>query len=88
MEIDKAPLNEAKERLEESIKSVQEAYECEWDDPVHESYGAYIEDTKSMAEKICTAIDEISSSANQIIATNADALNERVSSLESSLRYI
>lgn len=88
MEIDKAPLKEARELIEESIESVDYAYECDWDDDVHESYGVYIEETKALAAEFFQAMDNIISASGDVIIADGEALEKTVSSLESSLRSI
>ncbi len=88
MKIDKAPLKEAKERLQECLKPVEQAYECDWDDKVHESYEGYLTDTRRLANEICEAIDSVSSAINEVAGIDGKDIKDRVSSLVTSLHSI
>lgn len=50
--INTAKLNEAIKALDGIQNGVKRAYNSEWNDPVHESFGAYLDDAKKHEDKI------------------------------------
>ena len=66
---------------EELVKKVEQKYECEWDDAVHESYQLYVQQVQEYGSKIHIIRCKAESLAEEIAGLNVDGMIQRAEAL-------
>ena len=67
--------------LVDSIDAVENAYRSEWDDSVHESFGAYIVQAKQHIDFIVEAINSMSVIQSECESIDIDAIRSEYESI-------
>ena len=69
-DVDLAPLREIDARFSVAVGEIESSYKCNWDDPVHDSYSAYVKQVRGLAESL-----KKSRNRAELLEKEADALN-------------
>ncbi len=81
MEIDVSKIQKLPEIISSTIDDVSAAYDSEWDDPVHDSYRLYIDESKQQIEAIVEAINSISAIQSECESIDIDAIRSEYESI-------
>lgn len=77
-------LNNLKEfeiKYKNAVMQLEERYKCNWDDPVHDSFGVYLRQIKDSSQKVSEIKCDIESVVNEVNELNIDDMKERAKNL-------
>ena len=84
MEVSFENLSSVQSSLEESVNQVKTSYESgEWDDPVHDSYQGYVEQSQNGINSICESVAAILSLQEDCNAIDIDAIKDEFEQIKS-----
>lgn len=86
MEVSFENLCSVQSSLEESVNQVKTSYESgEWDDPVHDSFYGYIEQSQNCINSICETVDTILNLQEECNAIDIDAIKAELEQITSEV---